>query len=887
MGTFERYAPFIQDFIYEHGWESLRSVQVAAADAIFNTDDNVLLTASTAAGKTEAAFFPILTEFWEDPPASVGCIYIGPLKALINDQFLRLDTLCEEAGIPVWRWHGDVAQSHKRRLMKNPSGILQITPESLEAMLLHRHAAINRLFCDLRYVVIDEVHSLLRGDRGNQTLCGIERLSRMANVNPRRIGLSATIGDPEATGAYLSTGTGRNCIIPVLEGPRDRWLISMEHFYQSGPQAPERGDDGLGGKHAAATKSAGTNAPDACVADPASGSATYQPATSHAETLPAKTREAQLIAVEDVWADDEVNSAETGSRPATTDDASCYETSASAASTESVLPSPHANASESAPSAATATGADSLRPPHAAPALDMPAPEAPGDKAPVFADPGIGYIFEHTRGRKCLVFSNSREEAEAICTTLRQYCEANHEPDRFLIHHGNLSSSLRESAEDIMRDESLNLTTVTTATLELGIDIGRLERAFQVDAPFTVSAFLQRMGRTGRRGNPSEMWFVMREEEPESRALLPSCIPWKLLQGCALIQLYLEERWVEPPKLDGLPFSLLYHQTMAILAGAGELSPGELARRVLTLTPFARISTDDFRVLLNHLLEIDHLERTDEGGLIVGLAGERVTNNFKFYAVFQENEEFTVRCESQELGTIVMPPPVGERIAIAGATWIVEEIDYRHHRIECSPVKGRVPAYFGMCAGDINTRILERMRAIIRENAIYPYLKPNAVARLEQARHVARNAHVDCEPLVCLGGTSWALFPWLGSYAFLALERFLKVKCADELGIRGFDTSRPYFIQFTMEANADTFFAVVHQHANEPLDPMELVYPGEIPYFDKYDEFVPAELIRKGFALGVLDIEGMLARVRSWPGGADPYTMGRQTLLKEHTQHGA
>lgn len=220
MNAFDRYAPFIQDFIYSHDWESLRSIQVAAADAIFNTQDNVLLTASTASGKTEAAFFPILTEFWENPPASVGVLYIGPLKALINDQFVRLNDLCEEADIPVWHWHGDVSQSHKAKLIKKPSGILQITPESLEALLIHKHMAIPRMFCDLRYVVIDEVHSLMRGDRGGQTLCLIERLSRMAGVQPRRIGLSATIGDPERTGAFLSQGTGRDCVIPRFEEPQ-------------------------------------------------------------------------------------------------------------------------------------------------------------------------------------------------------------------------------------------------------------------------------------------------------------------------------------------------------------------------------------------------------------------------------------------------------------------------------------------------------------------------------------------------------------------------------------------------------------------------------------------------------------------------------------------
>ena len=206
MGVFERYAPFVQDFIYRNNWENLRAIQVAAGDAIFNTDENVLLSASTASGKTEAAFFPILTLFSENMPFSVGAIYIGPLKALINDQFMRLNDLCIEAEIPVWHWHGDVSQSHKNKLLKNPSGILQITPESLEALLLHKHSAIPKLFGDLRFIVIDEVHSLMRGDRGGQTLCLIERLQKLAGVVPRRIGLSATIGDLEGTGKFLEIG---------------------------------------------------------------------------------------------------------------------------------------------------------------------------------------------------------------------------------------------------------------------------------------------------------------------------------------------------------------------------------------------------------------------------------------------------------------------------------------------------------------------------------------------------------------------------------------------------------------------------------------------------------------------------------------------------------
>ena len=108
------------------------------------------------------------------------------------------------------------------------------------------------------------------------------------------------------------------------------------------------------------------------------------------------------------------------------------------------------------------------------------------------------------------------------------------------------------------------------------------------------------------------------------------------------------------------------------------------------------------------------------------------------------------------------------------------------------------------------------------------------------------------------------LFPWLGSYAFLALERMLKIKCAAELGLRGLDPSRPYFMQFKMKADEETFFEVLAAEAEKDFDPIELVYPGEVPYFDRYDEYVPEELVRKGFAEGVLDIEGMKQRVLGW-----------------------
>ena len=784
MDIFDRYAPFVQEYIYKNNWENLRAIQVAAGDVLFNTDENLLLTASTASGKTEAAFFPIITMFSEDMPQSVGCIYIGPLKALINDQFERLNDLCDEADIPVWHWHGDVARTHKEKLLKHPSGILQITPESLEAMLIHKHSMVASLFSDLRFIVIDEVHSLLRGDRGGQTLCLIERLSRIAGVSPRRIGLSATIGEPEEVGRFLASGTGRGTIIPKIEEKGTTWRLSMEHFYVQSEAGGESYRD-----------------------------------ESHAKLLNEENSEcgidAESDSLHDMITDTTIGVSVNEEASDNADDVDIDETDKSEITVEGF-------------------------------------------------DPSFKYIFDNTRNKKCLVFVNSREECEAVTTTLRRYSELFGEQERFQIHHGNISAALRETAEMVMKDDNDLQTTVTTATLELGIDIGRLERAFQIDAPWTVSSFLQRMGRTGRRELPPEMWFVMREDEVEARAMLPVTIPWTLIQGIALVQLYIEERWVEPPRLDRLPFSLLYHQTMSTLMSCGELTPAGLAQRVLSLTFFHRISQEDYRTLLQHLLKIGHIEKTAEGGLIVGLEGEKVVGSFRFYGVFQENEEYTVRNENEELGTIVIPPPVGEKLAIAGRVWTVLDVDRKRHTVYCTLVRGSVPAYFGQCPGDLHTKVLQRMRKVLLEDKSYPYLMKNAVARLDKARETYASSNLAEGTLLNLGGAKWCFFPWLGTYPFLALERVLRIKCASRLGLKNFDSSRPFFMVFTMRAGRDEFFRVLKEELAKDFDPQTLIYPKEVPLFDKYDEYVPEELIRKGFAEGVLDIDTLRKQASSW-----------------------
>ncbi len=738
MSAFEKYSPFIRDYIYSRNWDSLREVQIGAAEVLFGTENNLLLTSSTASGKTEAAFFPIISRLYDDPPQTFGALYIAPLKSLINDQFSRLDELLDMSGIPVFHWHGDVAMSHKNKALRDPKGILQITPESLESMLMNRNNDIVRLFGDLRYVVLDEIHTLTGTDRGNQIICQLCRISRLIGRDPVRVGLSATIGDTDIAAKWLGAGSERGVSVVGMKETRTSWRLGMEHFYiqSDSPDQSESGNKYL---------------------------------TAVGEATPGENEPA---------------------RPEASDNSVGY--------------------------------------------------------TPL--DPGFEYIYDCTADKKCLVFSNSREETEYLTATLRQIADRRGDPDVFLIHHGNLSASLREEAEMKLKDDGLRTVTCATVTLELGIDIGRLERIVQLDAPTTVSSLLQRLGRSGRRGTPPEMMMVFREENPLPNTPLPQLMPWGLLRAIAIVQLYLEERFIEPPNVKKLPFSLLFQQTLSTLAASGELTAKRLAEKVLSLPPFAGVTKEEYRTLLLSMIKNDFIEMTEEKGLIVGLKGERLINSFKFYAVFKDSEDYTVRAGSDEIGTITTPPPVGDRFALAGRVWEVEELDVARKLIYVKEVKGKMEISWPGDYGEIHTRILERMKQVLEEDTVYPYLKKNARKRLDVARRVARNTGMLKKSIVHLGGYTWCLFPWLGTRSFRTLRKFI-AKNGAKFRISGMEYEGCCYMTFKMErGNGRELISYLSKKAStEGIDKSALVAPSECPVFEKYDDFIPSELLRDAY----------------------------------------
>lgn len=201
--AFELLHPGIQRALWDMRWRELRPLQVSAINAFFGSESPLILSASTASGKTEAAFLPVLSAIADEPEGSIRAMYVGPLKALINDQFSRLEDLCLHAGVPVHRWHGDVSATDKQRFRANPGGVLLITPESLESAFINYGNQIPRIFGGLRYVVIDELHSFVADVRGVHLRSLIARLAQTIGTRPRALGLSATLSDFNSARRFL------------------------------------------------------------------------------------------------------------------------------------------------------------------------------------------------------------------------------------------------------------------------------------------------------------------------------------------------------------------------------------------------------------------------------------------------------------------------------------------------------------------------------------------------------------------------------------------------------------------------------------------------------------------------------------------------------------
>ena len=719
--TFDRLAPFLQEYIYHQGWTELRPAQIEACQVIFETNHHLLVAAGTAAGKTEAAFLPVITKLHSAPSTSVGVIYISPIKALINNQFDRLNDLLQFADIPVWAWHGDSPQHQKRKLLQQPQGILQITPESLESLLINKYSQLPRLFHDLRFVIIDEIHAFMGTQRGSQILCQLGRLEKFL-AHPaqpmRRIGLSATLGNYAQAEEWLRAGRNEPVTTTNILNTHRRIQLSIEYFATSESQAH---------------------------------------------------------------------------------------------------------------------------------------------------DPHYQYIFQQTHARKSLIFTNNRTQAEMVISNLRRMALDTGNPDVYHVHHGSIAPSLRQKAEAAMQDPESLAVTAATVSLEMGIDLGQLDQVIQLESPSSVASFLQRLGRSGRRGSPSRMQFVCTESELLGEELLPAQIPWMLLQAIAILQLYLEERWIEPIEPLNYPLSLLYQQTLSIVAATGEITPHNLAQSIFNLPAFTQITPEEFRQLLHYLISLDHLQKTEDNLLILGLTGEKIVNSFQFYGVFAEQIEYNVIHGETSLGKVSIAPKVGSNLTLAGKTWQVLEINANKKTIWVKPITGSGTVNWRGGSTNIHHQVLQKMRQVLQAKTNYRYLQPTTLARLTQARNLFINLEGDQSTIFPLEKNTYVMFPWLGTRSYHTLGKLFQLLQERGLDIKSIKGTQPYF--FIIKLGKITMQEVVEElvtMGRSGLTPEDLISSDEEPpRLHKFDRFIPNNLLCKAYALDYLDLPPVLDYLNS------------------------
>lgn len=697
MSSFDLLAPFIQEYIYRNKWVELRDVQVAAIDVLFHTDNNLLLASGTASGKTEAAFLPVISLIYKEKIKSVSVLYISPLKALINDQFERLNDLLAEADIPVTKWHGDASVSGKDRLRRAPRGIMQTTPESLEAMLCMRQGEVRNLFSDLRYIIIDEVHNFMSSERGIQLQSILERIQRQIGKVPVRIGLSATLGDYSSASRWLSNGTNRACSVPLFETTGRKLRLSVNCLNEK----------------------------------------------------------------------------------------------------------------------------DFFK-----------------------------YLYDVTRNRHCIIFSNSRAEVEENISALRNIANEEGTPDIYQVHHGNISASMREEAEKTMKSGEKKTVTGATLTLELGIDVGDLEMIVQTGSPINASGFVQRLGRSGRRNGISVMYFAFRELYKNDFIILNN-IDWELIKCIAIIELYLAEKWIEPINLGTLPYGILLHQTLSHVASVGEIMPAKLAAFMLTITPFKNISQEDFKLLLVNMLGSSLLEKTETGTLVIGAQGETLINNFDFYSVFETRDEYTVYNGDMEIGQVQVLYTTGQTFSLAGKPWKVISSDSKKNAIYVEPINDYADTVFRSSITTVMpAKLVSMMFKVLRSDTEYRYLSESALMHLKNYRVMFNSRNMN-DGIMRLADNYILYAPGLGTKEMLYISHALRMY--------GYENDI-YYAAFTPvyilvpDVTETVFREVIREIYRVKPDKFEF-YVKIANIGGKFRRYLPEELIRKEYISDYIDLD--------------------------------
>lgn len=688
----------VQQWVWRQGWSSLKDIQENSIPIVLSQKNDVIISAATAGGKTEAAFLPILTSILKDK-SSFGyqVLYISPLKALINDQYRRLSDMTADMGIDVIPWHGDIDVSRKNRFLKNPNGIIIITPESLESFLINRTKYTTSAFAALKYIVIDELHSFIGKERGKQLQSLLSRIEHIANRHIPRIAMSATFSDYITVKSFLRDDQALPCSIP--------------------PQGESNHEIKLVVK-------------------------TYIP-----------TKEKNVI--EDISKE----------------------------------------------------------------------------------------LFTRLRGSNNLVFANSRHETEEYAINLSDMSEENGVPNEFRVHHGSLSKIERETVEHELQQGIHPLTAICTSTMELGVDIGKVKSIAQIGSATSVSGLRQRLGRSGRRNEPS----ILRVFSTETGEGILFDLKANLVQNIAVIELLKEHKY-ETPNINSYHLSTLIQQLLSVIAQFGSFYPKEGWQFLCAKGAFKNVTSTMFLNLLKVLGNKGIISQLDNGQIIIGKEGEKQLKKPDFYVAFQSPKDYSVinKNNSKRLGTIQYLPPKGAQIVLSGRRWIVDGINERGQTIYVSQVKSGGKAFFSGEGAEIDRIIVEKMRDIYISSDTYPYLdiRTEANKYLEQARLCFNKNKLSSNSYLQYGNQDF-FFTWGGwkinRTISLMAQLYLNKKCS---------FSALYIDNITF----DDIKRIIAK--GKPLeDEIAKLESRARKEYQKYDYLLPDDLLDKEYTRTYLDID--------------------------------
>lgn len=715
----------VRRWVWSQGWTELRDIQEAAIAPILDGRVDVILAAGTASGKTEAAFLPICSRLADGAEGSVHALYVGPLKALINDQFERLDRLCEHLRIPVHRWHGDVALSRKQGLLKNPGGILLITPESLEALLIRQGTRVGTLLAKLEHVVIDELHAFIGTERGRQLQSLLHRVELTLRRRVPRVGLSATLGDMGLAASFLRPGQG-DAVVRIQSDAEGQELKLQLRGYRA------------------------------------------------------------------------------------------------------------------------------VRPPE----RPGPAPGAEGDDTPGDVRVIGEHLFRTLRGSSNLLFANSRANVEQYADLLRRLCEKNQVPNEFWPHHGNLAKELREEAEAALKSRERPVNVVCTTTLEMGIDIGSVKSIAQIGVPPSVASLRQRLGRSGRRGEPAILRLYIQEAEIEEDSPPSVVLRARLVQAIAMVELLLRG-WCEPPAAGAYHFSTLVQQLLSLIAQHGGVSAAQGWSVLCEHGPFANVTKEQFICFLRALGAARLLTQSTDGSLLLGEVGERLVGHYSFYAAFATPEEFRLVTGGQTLGTMPIDHPLieGGYLIFGGRRWRIVSVDGSHKVVDLSPAPGgRIPTFEPTTAGWVHDVVRQEMLALYCSTQVPTYLDARAQDLLAEGRASFRRLGLMDRSLLTVG-SKVLFFPWRGDRAMQTLLLQLR---ANGLDVQ--DGGIVLELAGTTQAGLETHLQRMLSLGVMNGPKLAASVPNKEA--EKYDPYLPEELLALDHAARALDPKGAWEAIR-------------------------